>query len=396
MTIQQTQPLKTIQDNQTLTEHIKQLSQASVLAVDTEFMREKTFTAQLCLLQIASDQLELLIDPLAGLDLEPLAALFSNQHIVKVFHAGSQDLEILFNTLGLPVAPIFDTQIAATLLGLPQQISLAGLIQHYLGIEIKKTDTYSDWNKRPLRAAQLEYALDDVRYLLPIYQTMQRELLQAGRLDWLDEDFKALSDPQRFIETPEKLWQRLKGTTNLSRRQLGVLQELAIWRDKVARQRDLPRKWIVTDEQLVDICRRNPSNIDELYQTRGLSDRVSRRSAQELLVAVQRGHQIPESALPDRPKKSLQTQELTSALNLMQALVHLRASEHHIATNLLASQNDLRALAAGQRSDLDILSGWRKEMIGNELLELLAGTLTLSLNKGHLIVEKTAQFNSVG
>jgi ribonuclease D len=362
------------------------LAQADVVAIDTEFMREKTFSAQLCLLQLASDSDSFLIDPLSKADLSSLAEVLFNPRIVKVLHAGGQDLEILFNLLGQPVAPVFDTQVAATLLGLPLQVSLAGLIKHYVGVTLKKSDTYSDWSRRPLRAAQLSYALDDVRYLPAIYRSMVEELDLAGRGDWLDDDFKALSDPHRYIETPERLWQRLKGANSLSRRQLGILQELAIWRDKAARQRDLPRKWVVTDEQLLDITRRNPATSDDLYMTRGLDGRLSRRMVTDILDAVSRGRQLPEESLPERPRKPNHVGDGTAAVDLMQALVHLRSSEQHVASNTLASQGELQALAAGQRHGLDILSGWRREMIGNELLRLLDGSLALSLDAGSLNV----------
>ena len=385
---QQTPTFQLIADNRSLSAAVQELCSYSVIAVDTEFMREKTYQAQLCLLQLASSDRGYIIDPLTGIDLKILTELFYDSNIVKVFHAGYQDMEILFHLLGQPPTPVFDTQIAASMLGQPQQISLAALIKSYLGIELYKGDTFSDWSKRPLRDTQLNYAFDDVRYLPQIYTTMHDRLVSSGRLSWLNDEFNALSSPGRYLETPEKLWQRLKGHNNLNRRQLGVLQQTAIWRDNTARRRDLPRKWVVTDEQLIDIARRSPTTLDELYQTRGIREKISVVSARELLAAVQSGLTMPEGDLPERPRKPANANEATAAIDLMQALVHLRATEQHIPASVLASADDLRALASGHTSGLSILRGWRRELIGNELLDLLAGDLVLSLDQGRLLIEK--------
>ncbi|MCL2339416.1 MAG: ribonuclease D, partial [Actinomycetia bacterium] len=225
-----------VQTDAELAQAIRQLAGASVLAIDTEFLREKTYRAQLCLLQLASAEQALLIDPLAGLDLRPLGELLWSPAILKVLHAGYQDLEILLQALGQPVAPIFDTQLAAAVLGLPQQVSLAVLVKHYTGVELAKIDTFSDWSKRPLRVDQLGYALDDVRYLPQIHDQMQEELRVWGRESWLADEFQTLARAEHFSEQPDDLWRRLKGSNGLSRRQLAVLRELAVWRDAAARQ----------------------------------------------------------------------------------------------------------------------------------------------------------------
>ncbi|MCL2151118.1 MAG: ribonuclease D [Coriobacteriia bacterium] len=388
MAISDSKSPELIKDNRALSAAIAELSQAKRIAVDTEFMREKTFRAQLCLLQLATDKGGYLIDPLSNVDLSRLAPIFIDAGILKVFHAGSQDLEILFEVFGTAVTPVFDTQMAAALLGLPQQTGLASLVRHYLAVDLKKSDSFSDWAKRPLRPAQLRYALDDVRYLLDVHTKMVEALEQNGRLAWLQDDLAALSDPQRFIELPENVWRRLKGTSGLSRRQLGLLQELAIWRDISASRRNLPRRWVVTDEQLVDIARRNPSSADELYQTRGVQDRLSKRMTGEVLEAVRRGREIPEIELPERPTKPGNKLDNSIAMNMMQALVHCRASEQGIAGNILAPSDELLALAAGQRRELSILKGWRRDLIGSELLELLDGKLAMRLEQGRLVVSE--------
>ena len=380
-----------ISDNSALGQAISQLSGTPMLAVDTEFMRERTYHAHLCLLQLASEDVAFVIDPLSGVDLTMLSELFYDPNIVKVFHAGSQDMQILDELLGKPVAPVFDTQVAASLLGLPQQMSLAALVKAYIDIELDKSDTYSDWSKRPLRTAQISYALDDVRYLPAIYRQMQSELKAAGRANWLDEEFKALSDPATYRDLPELLWRKIKGNSSLTRRQLGVLQQVTLWREQVAREKDLPRRWVVADEQLLDVAKRSPTNRDELSMTRGLHEKLTRSMATGLLDAVSKGLKMVEKDLPSRGSRPVKVNGFTSAMDLMQTLVHQRANENHIAASILAPNSELQALAAGQREGVSILNGWRRELIGNELLELLEGQLTLSLKNGLLKVTRASE-----
>jgi ribonuclease D len=380
-----------ISDNSALSKAISQLSGTPMLAVDTEFMRERTYHAHLCLLQLASEDVAFVIDPLSDVDLTMLSELFYDPSIVKVFHAGSQDMQILDELLGKPVAPVFDTQVAASLLGLPQQMSLAALVKAHTDIELDKSDTYSDWSKRPLRTAQISYALDDVRYLPAIYRQMQSELKAAGRANWLDEEFKALSDPATYHEIPELLWRKIKGNSSLTRRQLGVLQQVTLWREQVAREKDLPRRWVVADEQLLDVAKRSPTNRDELFMTRGLQEKLTRSIATGLLDAVSKGLQMVEKDLPSRGSRPVKVNGFTSAMDLMQTLVHQRANENHIAASILAPNSELQALAAGQREGVSVLNGWRRELIGNELLELLEGSLTLSLKNGLLKVARASE-----
>jgi ribonuclease D len=377
-----------ISDNAALNEAINQLTGAPMLAVDTEFMRERTYHAHLCLLQLATDDVAFVVDPLSDVDLTLLSDLFFDPLVVKVFHAGSQDMQILYELLGRPVAPVFDTQVAASLLGLPQQMSLAALVKEHIGVELNKSDTYSDWSKRPLRAAQISYALDDVRYLPAIYNKMQSDLQAAGRSNWLDEEFKALSDPAKYQEPPEMLWLKIKGNSGLTRRQMGVLQQVTLWREQVAQEKDLPRRWVVADEQLLDIAKRSPTSRDELFMTRSLQEKLTRSMVTGLLNAVSNGLNMAEKDLPSRSARPVRVNGFTSAMDLMQTLVHQRASENHIAANILAPNSELQALAVGRRDGVGVLSGWRRELIGNELLDLLDGSLTLSLENGLLKVTR--------
>ena len=383
-----------IQDNRALASVVAQLESAPCIALDTEFLRDHTYFPMLCLLQLATDNQQLIIDPLADIDLKPLEKVLRSPEIVKIVHAGSQDLEILYQVFNFPTSPVFDTQIAAQLLGLPQQIGLMALVKHYTGINLPKSDSYSEWARRPLSPTQLQYAIDDVYYLPGIYRRMHAELEASGRLHWLDAEMSALSDLKRFQQDPDKLWQRLKGTSNLSRRQLAVLRELAIWRDSCAAERDLPRKWLMSDEQLVDISRRMPADVEGLNQTRGLRDKLPQKWRDGLLAAVRAGKELPESELPKRDRKRITAlADYSSVLSLMQALVHLRARENHISTNMLASQEELLDLARGRHEDISLLQGWRRELIGLELLKLLDGSLYLSLDQGVLRVTDSAQLS---
>ncbi|MCL1879122.1 MAG: ribonuclease D [Actinomycetia bacterium] len=381
------EPVCVIQDNATLVSAVVQLEAAPYVAFDTEFIREKTYYPLLCLLQLATDNQQMIIDPFADIDFQLLKPVFCSPDVTKIVHSGAQDLEILYRLLDAPVNPVFDTQIAAQLIGLPQQIGLAAMVKHYTGTSLSKADSFSDWARRPLTKTQLKYAVDDVLYLPKIYCLMNKELKRTGRSHWLDSEMAELSSRERFEQCPERLWRKLKGTANLNRRQLAVLRELAVWRDDSAAARDLPRKWLVSDEQLVDIARRMPIDAEALYQTRGLRDRLNPSWRDGILGAVRAGKALGEDELPEREKRGASSMfDHGCILNLMQALVHLRGRENHVATNLLAPHAELLRLAEGQRSNLSILQGWRGELIGQDLLGLLDGRLYLSLDRQMLKV----------
>ncbi len=367
---------------------VARLRQAPVVGIDTEFMRERTYYARLCLIQLATDDIQAIVDPLSIEDLSPLCDLFADQAVTKVLHAGSQDLEIFYRVCGHATAPVFDTQVAATLAGFPQQTGYGALVQEIFGVKLDKGDSYTDWAKRPLSDTQVEYALNDVRYLPEMYRRLIAKLEDGGRVEWLAADFERLADSTTYEIVPEEQWRRVKRISSLNRRQLAVAREVAAWRETQAMRRDVPKRWVVGDESIVEIARRMPKSPQELRDIRGVGDKVGKGAVSGLLAAVARGVSASDDDLPSLAKRRRLSGDVDGAVDLMVALVRLRAREHGVAMPLLASRDDLERLAGGDREGHPLLEGWRKAMVGSELVELLDGSLTLSLVEGHVKVVK--------
>ncbi len=374
-----------------LVSFIDRAKKSNVLAIDTEFLREKTYYARLCLLQLATDTETAIVDPFSVDDLSVLAPLLEDRSIVKLFHAGSQDLEILYREIGVLPKPVFDTQIAAALLGHTQQLGYASLVYAECGVQLKKIDSFTDWSRRPLSQSQLTYAADDVVYLPKLYQTMHAALEEKGRIHWLDQDFEALSDPSRYEVNEQERYRRLKRVSQLSRRQLSAAREVAAWREIEAQRRDVPRKWIVTDEQIVEACKREARSIDELFMVRGLSERLGTKDARTVVSLIGKGLDAPKDSWPETDRSSRNERNVDAELDLMTALVRLRAKENGVAFPTLASHDDLARVARGYTEGIDLLRGWRRAIVGAELLELLAGKLSLSLECGQIKVTETSQ-----
>ncbi len=379
-----------IDNQESLEAFVERARSSSVLAIDTEFLREKTYYARLCLLQLATDEEVAIVDPFAVDDLHVLVPLLSDPGIVKLFHAGGQDLEILYREVGMLPEPIFDTQVAAALLGHTQQIGYGALVHSICGVNLKKVDSYTDWSRRPLSESQLDYAADDVAYLPGIYREMCAMLDERGRRDWLAPDFAELSDPARYEADPRQRFRRLKRVSSLSRRQLSAAREVAAWREEQAARRDVPRKWVITDEQIVEACKREARTIDELFMVRGMREKLPTRDARAVAALVARGLDAPQDEWPVLDRASKSEPNVDAQLDLMEAVVRLRARENGIALQTLASRDDLARLARGYRDDVDGLRGGRRSMVGEELLELLAGRLALRLDGAELRVEPVA------
>jgi ribonuclease D len=383
-----------VTDTESLAELVAQLRTAPGVAIDTEFMREKTYFARLCLIQLASDEVTAIVDPLAIADLSPLRALLTDPAVVKIFHAGSQDLEIFYRLFGVATAPIFDSQVAATLAGFPQQVGYGALVKEVMGVTLDKGDTYTDWAKRPLSETQIEYALNDVRYLPEIRRRLLAEMEREGRIEWLASDFARLEDPATYQVVPRELWRRVKRISSLNRRQLAVAREVTAWREHEAQRRDVPKRWVVGDESIIEIARRAPKSGDELFAIRGVSDKVGRGAQQGLLAAVAAGCAVGDDDLPTLDKRRRPVGDVDGAVDLMVALVRLRAREHGVAMPLMASRDDLERLAAGEKEASPLLEGWRKKMVGDELVALLEGRLELALKDGSLVVAPTRQVDA--
>ena len=376
-----------ITDQADLEAFAKRARESSLLAIDTEFLREKTYYAKLCLLQMQTDDETVIVDPFAVSDLTVLAPVFTDPAVLKLFHAGSQDIEILYRAVGVMPAPIFDTQLAAALLGHTQQIGYGALVGLFCGVQLKKIDSYTDWSRRPLSPSQVEYAADDVIYLPEVYRKMSAQLESLGRIHWLDPDFAELVDPKKYAINERDRYRRLKRVGQLKRRQLSAAREVAEWRELKAERSDIPRKWVMTDEQIVEACKREASSIDELFMVRGLSDKLSTRDAREVVKCLVRGLNTPADDWPDQDKPSRNEANVDVVVDLMSAIVRKRARENNIAFQTLANHSDLAKVARGY-TDVAILQGWRRDIVGNELLDLLAGKLSVYVREDTVEVTK--------
>jgi len=384
-----------VTDTQALRELVLELRKAKAVAVDTEFMREKTYFARLCLIQLGTDDIAAIVDPLTIEDLSPLCDLLTDPNVVKVFHAGSQDMEIFYRLCGVAAAPIFDTQVAATLAGFQQQVGYGALVKEVLDVTLDKGDTYTDWARRPLSDTQVEYALNDVRYLPEVHRRLIATLESEGRLGWLAADFAHIEDPATYEVIPEEQWRRVKRISSLNRRQLAVAREVAAWRELEAQRRDVPKRWILGDESIVEIARRSPTTAEDVAGIRGVPDKVGRAAQRALAESVVRGLAVSDSELPSITKRKRPAGDIDGAVDLMVALVRARAHERGVAMPLLASREDLERLAAGEREASPLLEGWRREMVGDELVSLLDGSLVMRLRDGLLSIEPCRSENTI-
>jgi len=354
-------------------------------------MSGKTYYTKLCLLQVSAGDISAIIDPLEEIDLSPLVELLLDEGIVKVLHAAYQDIELMTRLCGRPPVPVFDTQVAATLAGFQSQIGYSRLLEELLDVRIDKSESYTDWSRRPLTAKQVEYALNDVIHLKPMYEKLRKRLEHDGRMEWLADDFALLSDPATFASVPEEQFRRVKRASTLNRRQLGILQSITAWRERDAQRRDLPRQWIIKDESLLEIARRKPTDVTALADIRGLDPRSLGDRGAGLLAAVSRGIALPEAELPRIERRQHATMDIEGVVKLMGALVRLRSTEHRVAAPLLASQSDLEQLASGDEEECALLRGWRKGLIGEDLQRLLDGRLSLRIRDGEVVAEEIHQ-----
>ncbi len=360
-------------------------------ALDTEFIRERTYSPRLCLVQVAIPSICAAIDPLAGVDLDPLVELIFDPSIEKIVHAGWQDFEIFHARTGRLPESVFDTQIAAALAGLGEQMGYANLLDKALGISLTKVETFTDWSQRPLSKSQIEYALDDVRYLLPLRAKLAQMLGDLGRLEWLRDESLRYRDPAAYERDPRSQCLRLRGARNLSPASLAVLQELAVWREEEAIDRDVPRGRVVGDEVLVDLARRCPRSLSDLRPVRSLHPKEIERGGQEMLAAVARGLAVPAERWPVLPKSRTDEPERALLADFLEAVVRLKAQEARIAPSYLATRaqiNELVDAGLEGRSPEDpetgrapaVLSGWRRVLVGEDLLRALAGKTDLGID----------------
>lgn len=379
-----TAPYSYIDSVTALQEVADEFADCDWIAVDTEFVRDRTYYPKFCLLQLASCRGVACIDTLAIEELTPLDALLDDERMVKVFHAARQDLEILYRLRKRLPRPIFDTQVAAPFVGFPEQIGYASLVAELLHVRIEKMHTRTDWSARPLGGAQLQYAADDVIYLGLVYQTLRDQITELGRLDWVVEEIRHLEDPELYDPPPEAAWLRISGVASLDAAQAGVLKVLAAWREHLARRQDCPRNWLIKDELLLELAKQRPKSMADLKRVRGLDDRVAQRYGKALLQIL---HEAPvpsyAEALPPRTRATPDTPGQEALLDIFTAVVRLRAAEHSINPAILASRRDLRAFIESPM-DSPLLQGWRKALVGDDLFAMIAGRKSLTVTQDRI------------
>jgi len=358
-------PVRHVRDADELAAVCAALRQSAVVALDTEFIRESTYYPQLCLVQLADAELLVVVDALAVPDLAPLEALLADTRVLKVLHAARQDLEIFAHRMGAVPAPVFDTQVAASLLGHGDQAGYAAVVQQLLGVALDKSLVRTDWAARPVPAAALDYAIDDVRYLLEIHRRLRDALAERGRLEWLESEFAALARMDTYRVEPADAWRKVRGIQRLSGAQRGRVAALAAWRERLAIELDRPRGWVLKDEVLVDLARGNPVDETGLAAVRDMPPQVVKRRGSELLVALR---DAPEA----EAARARLTPEQDALVDAMAALVRLRATAEGIAPANLATRRELERLVQGERG-LGVLEGWKRATVGESLLGLLEG-----------------------
>ncbi len=353
------------------------------IAVDTEFMRERTYYPELCLVQVASDEQIACIDPLALKSLQPLLDLLLDPALLKVLHAARQDLEIFYHLAGRVPAPVFDTQVAARFLGLPDQAGYGAVVQSLLGITLDKSHARTDWARRPLPVAALDYAADDVRHLRTLYLKMQAELAARGRAGWAEPEFKALSEEKLYKPDPEGAWQRIRSIQRLKPKAMGPARELAAWRERVAMADNRPRQWILKDEALMDLARQQPGDLAALAAVRGVGEALAKRHGLELLQLIGGDATAPERVRSDAPLSSKQD----ALVDALAAILRLKAAAGDVSAASLANRAELERLVRGER-DLQVLKDWRLALAGQALLDFLAGADMLTAGDGGLMLTR--------
>ena len=381
-----------VTDTQTLTALCKRLAEADFVTVDTEFMRESTYYPDLCLVQVASPTEAAAIDPKApGIDLAPLLKLLVEDEVLKVFHAGGQDLEIIYNLTGRTPAPLFDTQIAAMALGLGEQIGYTNLVAAYLGHQVDKGARFTDWSRRPLNDRQLEYAIGDVTHLATLFPKMVDKLRRTGRGGWLDDEMARCCDPATYANDPEKAWLRLRLPSRKAD-VLGRLKALAKWRELEAQDKDVPRGRIVKDETLGDLAGSPPRSQADLAKVRGLSAAWGANAIGDRLVrALQDAEPLSLEEMPLRePQRPGLSSEGALIADLLKLLLKIRSKESGVAPKLIVRGDDIDALAAGVTEGLPVLEGWRREIFGQDALALVEGDLGFVVKAGRLTMTRVS------
>ncbi|MEM9441819.1 MAG: ribonuclease D [Pseudomonadota bacterium] len=367
-----------------LKELCNELAGEDYVTIDTEFMRDRTYWPKLCLVQIAGRSRFAAIDPMAeGIDLQPLFDLLADPGVVKVFHACRQDVEIFYNLTGRTPSPLFDTQLAAMVLGYGDEVGYDALVTEIAKARIDKSSRFTDWSHRPLSEQQLTYALADVTHLRVIYETLCAELERAGRTDWAAEELLNLTSPETYEQPPELAWKRLKIRTK-DPRFIAIAKALATWREEEAQGRDLPRNRILRDDLLLEVAANRPTKQEEVLKIRRIS--VDKRSATSIAATIQAALDLPKDQLPRLPKPQRLPRGIGPVVDLLRVLLKHQCEEHEVAQRLVANTGDLEQIAADDRADVRALRGWRFDVFGRAALALKHGALGLAIADGKITV----------
>ena len=381
-----------IRDPGSLERLLSKLRKVNRIAIDTEFLRERTYYPQLCLIQLATSEFVAVVDPLASINLKPLYELLTGEAEI-LLHAGAQDLEILRDRTGTLPSHVFDTQVAAALIGLGETVGYSRMIETLLKIKLRRSEAYTDWSARPLQMDQVAYAIDDVRYLFDCHAQLLSDLEGLGRLNWAREEFRALLDRVRDIQRPELAWQRVSGARSLSGLRLATLEELASWREHAAMERNIPRQRVVPDRVLVELARRRPRNEIQLRRLRGLHSNEVARSGHALLDIVRVAAERDPGSWPAWPEPPLHTRDpnINVVATLLDAFLRATAMEKRLAPRLLGNRQQLERLvqlhlkgtpSVEELKRIGLMRGWRREAIGEDLLRVLEGRVALRID-GH-------------
>ncbi|MCH8137459.1 MAG: ribonuclease D [Proteobacteria bacterium] len=373
--------MQVISDSASLAGFCQRLAEADYVTVDTEFMRVRTYWPQLCLVQLAGPDDAAVVDALAeGLELAPLLDLMADPKVLKVFHAARQDIEIFYRLSGAVPAPLFDTQIAAMVCGFGDAVGYETLVAKLAKARIDKSMRFTDWSHRPLSDKQLDYALSDVTHLRTAYDKLSRRIERTGRSGWLDEEMGGLTAPGTYAQDPKEAWRRLK-TKSSSPRFYAVLREVTAWRESEAQSRDVPRNRVLRDDILLDIAAHGPQSEEELSRTRGLAHNSrSPRTREGILAAVARGLAVPDDQCPLPPRIKPLPRGLKPVVDLLKVLLQAKCEEFDVARKLVANSNDLEQIAADDQAEVPALSGWRRQVFGDDALALKHGKLALAID----------------
>jgi ribonuclease D len=368
-----------IDDTETLADFCAQLSGSPYITIDTEFIRDRTYWPNLCLVQLANHDVARAVDPLAeGIDLSPLADLLANQNVIKVFHAARQDVEIFVQQNNVVPSPMFDTQIAAMVCGFGDSVGYDRLVEKLAGARIDKSSRFTDWSRRPLSDKQIGYALDDVTHLLSVYEALCRQLEKSNRAHWLEEEMAVLTNTATYQQSPDEVWRRLK-VRSRNPQYLGVVKTVSAWRETEAQRRNMPRGHVLRDEAIQELAAEMPDQISSLSRLRAVSRGLAEGPAgEELLAAVRRGRDLPSDEVPKPAAQVVLPRGMGPLIDLLKVLLKTKCEAHDVAQKLVATVADLERIAVDDNADVAALRGWRKEIFGDDALDLKHGRLAMT------------------